>query len=152
MATRVYCVVLSFIRKPTSFDILVSLWWFALIATALVGLLGAPSEKLSNELGYEASRFVVSGSLLVLASLGFAARFLKAHIAESNACFGTGVFTTIHGLILILLGTESGTQTGARIFAASFLIFAFGIILRQPSLLLKVRKTAREGDDNVGLG
>lgn len=47
------------VTKPTSVNAFLCLWWVLLIATGVVGLLGAPSANVIAGAGEAAARFIV---------------------------------------------------------------------------------------------
>lgn len=135
-------LVLQFVRKPTVVDIFLVSWWLLLIATGVVGLFGFPSVRVSQGVGGFAAQYVVSGTIVVVAAMGFLARTFKAHEAEAMACFGIAFLTVCHASLFIFAqgNFEVSIQTGLRLLANASLCGAIGLLIGKHYVLGYTKK------------
>lgn len=135
-------LVLQFVRKPTVVDVLLVGWWLLLIATGLVGLLGFPSAQVTKGIGPFAAQYVASGTIVVVAAMGFLARTFKAHEAEAMACFGVAFLTVCHASLFIFAdwNVAVSIQTGLRLLANASLCGAIGLLIGKHYVLGYTKK------------
>ena len=129
--------ILSFVRRPTSVDVFLVVWWLLLVLTGAVGILGMPSYRIAEGYGHVAAQYIVSGSIIIVALTGFVARSLKAHAAESVACFGVAVLTVCHAILFVFANENvaNGLQTSVRLLSAAALCVAIGLLIHRNYVL-----------------
>jgi hypothetical protein len=122
-------------RREWAWDDYCLMGYYTLLAVSgTFGVYGLSSPAVEIGLGTLVSAYVFSGIFVVMGVLGVIARWRRARRAEIIVIVTLAMATLIHGLLIVIVASGTGTQTGLRLVAAPLMMIPFAAFLARVSI------------------